>query len=136
MSNDPAAQGAKEVQDKINETGCTGLDAVNQITDGLTMEALVAADVPEVKLVWNGNEIVFADEPNKGVAGIAPGSGDSLGELLVYRYNAYHDCLKRIKQLEDTFRHCHDARGQEDIDWCAKCGLNLRDPVHHAKKGE
>lgn len=41
------------------------------------------------RMVWNGNELVFDDKPLCGVAGIAPGQPDSLGEEIALAYNAY-----------------------------------------------
>jgi hypothetical protein len=38
---------------------------------------------------FNGNEIVFCDEPNKGVAGIAPDQPDELAEEMVSRWNQH-----------------------------------------------
>ena len=46
----------------------------------------------EGDLYWNGNEIVFKDKLNCGVAGLAPGSPDTLGQKLVDRWN----CVERI----------------------------------------
>lgn len=38
-------------------------------------------------LSWNGNELVFDDAPNVGIAGIAPGMPDTLGEEIARRWN-------------------------------------------------
>ena len=34
-----------------------------------------------------------------------------------------------IDRLTETFKHYHQA-GQDEIDTCGKCGLDLRNPVH------
>lgn len=38
-------------------------------------------------MLFNGNEIVFLDNPQKGVAGIAPDQDDSLAHEIVKRWN-------------------------------------------------
>lgn len=44
------------------------------------------------KLLFNGNEIVFEDEPNSGVAGIASGLPDEFAKMLVQRWNDAEPC--------------------------------------------
>ena len=41
------------------------------------------------EMQWNGNEIVFADNPRVGVAGIAPGMPDALAVEIVRRWNLH-----------------------------------------------
>ncbi len=36
---------------------------------------------------------------------------------------------KRIKELEEIFRHYH-VNAQDETDTCKECGLDLRDPIH------
>ena len=40
------------------------------------------------RMLWNGNELIFEDEPNVGVAGIAPDQSDELGQQIADRWNA------------------------------------------------
>lgn len=40
---------------------------------------------------FNGNEIVFCDEPNKGIAGIAQDQPDDLADEIVERWNQHCD---------------------------------------------
>lgn len=53
------------------------------------------------KLVWNGNEIVFEDEPNVGVAGIGNNVPEEVAEEIVRRWNVIqdfkHDCDGEVK---------------------------------------
>jgi hypothetical protein len=39
------------------------------------------------KMVWNGNEIVFENYPNIGIAGVPDGMPDEFAEELVRRWN-------------------------------------------------
>ena len=52
------------------------------------------------KLIWNGNELVFANSPNVGVAGIAPGMPDELGEEIARRCTAVDALKERVTELE------------------------------------
>ena len=45
------------------------------------------------KMLWNGNEIVFEDSPNTGVAGISHDMPDELAEELVRRWNLVGDFI-------------------------------------------
>jgi hypothetical protein len=61
-------------------------------------------------LNWNGNELVFQDQPDVGVAGIAPGQDDSLGEEMAYRWTVYSELKKelaKIKHEKDIQREKH-----------------------------
>ncbi len=49
-----------------------------------------------VKMKWNGNEIVFADKPNVGIAGIAPGVPDEIGQQIADRWNAVDDISRGL----------------------------------------
>jgi len=49
------------------------------------------------EMFWNGNELVFTSDPDTGVAGIAPGIPDQLGEEIVKRWNAYEDKERTMK---------------------------------------
>ena len=56
------------------------------------------------KLIWNGNELVFANSPNVGVAGIAPGMPDELGEEIARRCTAVDALQERVRELEGGMR--------------------------------
>jgi len=112
---DPAAQGAKEVQDKINETGCTGLEALRQVLDDVEDSASddVAVDGGHTPGPWeaNGGYIQLPDKdyetlaevkypfvtPNKGIPELR-----RLQEL--QKANA-----ELIAQAPDLLRHRDDA---------------------------
>jgi hypothetical protein len=41
---------------------------------------------------WNGNELVFIENPNIGIAGISDGMPDELGEEIAKRWNKGIEC--------------------------------------------
>ena len=47
------------------------------------------------KLLWNGNEIVYEDNPNHAIAGQEPDQPDELGNLIV-------DSVNKVKRLEEA----------------------------------
>lgn len=54
------------------------------------------------KLLWNGNEIVYEDNPNSGIAGIAPDQPDALAQLIVDSANnaqRYKEALEALEEL-------------------------------------
>jgi hypothetical protein len=37
---------------------------------------------------------------------------------------------ERVVELEAVFEHIHEAGDDDDLDRCAKCGLDIRDRIH------
>jgi len=52
-------------------------------------------------MLWNGNEIVFSDNPQRGVAGIAQDQGDDLAREIIRRWN-----LVQEKSEENVCNSC------------------------------
>jgi len=62
---------------------------------------------------WNtlGNELVFADEPTIGVAGIAPQMHDDFGYILAERWNANADLQRQLAAERER---------ADKLEWLAK----------------
>jgi len=52
------------------------------------MEEEEVGEYESKRMMWNGNELVFSDNPRKGIAGISPGEPDALALEIVARWNA------------------------------------------------
>lgn len=53
---------------------------------------------------WNGNEIVMAAEPNRGVAGVAPDAPDEWGSLFASAPEMYEALVAAREQLVKYLR--------------------------------
>ena len=62
------------------------------------------------ELVWNGNEIVFKDEPNIGVAGIGSNIPDHLAQVLVERFNQVERTLPPEETVHVKMVYYREAR--------------------------
>ena len=64
------------------------------------------------EMVWNGNEIVFTDEPNVGVASIGNNVPDEVAEEIVSRWNlASKENLDHINLVvEELLHYQHEHR--------------------------
>lgn len=93
------------------------------------------------ELVWNGNELVFADAPNVGVAGIAPGLPDTLGQQIADRWNAVEAVARGLcsNNRNHAETHCKEViarlnRGDDPVTYddsiprfpVKVCGIHLR----------
>jgi hypothetical protein len=47
----------------------------------------IVSEIPSSNMEYNGNELVFVDKPNVGVAGIAQDQPDRLGHEIAKRWN-------------------------------------------------
>jgi hypothetical protein len=73
------------------------------------------------KMIWNENELVFEDDINKGVAGIAPTEDDELGMEIAKRWNEYNSMKLEIMRLKYELKN----------GTCMDCGsYDIRTPMH------
>ena len=53
----------------------------------------------EEKMLWNGNEIVFENFSNHGVAGISHDMPDSLAKTIMLRWNAFEEMKNALLKI-------------------------------------
>jgi len=74
-------------------------------------------------MIWNGNEIVFSEDVNKGVAGISQDMPDDLAEEMVRRWNGYGGSRKAILEIETATLYSIKKMGEESLNPDSFCDL-------------
>ena len=74
-------------------------------------------DAKEIKMIWNGQELVFEDMPMIGIAGLAPNTPDEYGERLAKAWNLLHkldsvsdDVIEKGNPYDENFSRSSEYR--------------------------